>query len=45
MDTDVGDGCVNKLLARLKPLEADEYFIALGSGGRCFFGSPNGYAA
>jgi hypothetical protein len=36
---------ISQALTMLEPLGADEYFVAFGTGGRQFCGTPNGYSA
>lgn len=36
---------LSEALSALEPLEPDQYFVALGTGGRQFCGTPNGYCA
>jgi hypothetical protein len=36
---------ISEALTALEPLGPDEYFVAFGTGGRQFCGTPNGYSA
>jgi hypothetical protein len=36
---------ISEALTKLEALGSDEYFVAFGTGGRQFCGTPNGYSA